>query len=142
MSSPDTSHGGTKYSVSRTSRWRWQHDHDRPRLSDHALQRWDDRAGAGAVAPETAWIHGRDAEHLDTTHAEFTDCKGNTTDTLRVYRGKCDGERYLMVFVVNDGTVTTVVTPDEYPGPVRAYINAQADLVTPADSQPTPNGGA
>lgn len=125
----------TKYTVS--ERTRWQHEHD-VRLSDHAIDRYDDRTPPGAVSPETAFEaskpagcirHAREFKRLVSTHDNRPD-RHEPPDEVRLYCGYTPrGERYTAIFIIRSSGGDTVVT-SVYPlafirdNRVKSYLNA------------------
>lgn len=59
----------------------WQAQHG-VRWTRHALDRWDERTPADALAPETAWRVGDEVDHPDVIRTN----NGRTPDRARVYR--------------------------------------------------------
>lgn len=114
----------TKYSVSQSARWR-NEVAGRPRLSDHALERWDGRMPAGAVSPERAW--SRAVQLRDP----MTDLLTNgDMDESALFADRVDGETYRAVFLVTDDTETAVRSILRVSGlrsrEQQAYLNVRA----------------
>jgi len=97
----------SKYTTSGSESWHLQGD--RPRLSDHALERYDERMPAGAVAPETAWEHGQDVPESILSWFTSSD-KYQPPERVRVYGDRADGEWYVAVLIVRERPGPTVVT--------------------------------
>lgn len=112
----------TKYGVSSRERWRLNSDHNTT-LSNHALERWDERTPAGSVAPERAFDDAIDV-------SELADRIGDA-DRVRYYYGETDaGDGYAALFMVlrrpeASDVCRTVLVPERVNhGPTRAYLAA------------------
>jgi len=92
----------TKYSVSKAVSWR-NEVAGRPRLSDHALNRWDERMPAGAVSPERAW--SRAVQLRDPMTALVSN---GDMDTAALFAETVAGEVYGAVFLLSEDSETTV----------------------------------
>jgi hypothetical protein len=126
MSKPDqaqqsTGNRTTKYSITWSTRWHWEHDEGNPRLTDHALTRWDERMPPSAVAPETAW---EQSVGVDYINQHFDD-----TEEVRLYAERdAKDNRYAAVFIIRDDHVITMIRLGQLQyGPVRAYLHARLD---------------
>lgn len=99
------------------SRTAWEVDQE-VLVTEHALDRYDDRTPADAPAPERAWELGEDIAHpelLIAAHAE------TPADRVRLYRRPQWGVAFLVVSPM----VVTVWRPrDLNHGPTRAYLDA------------------
>lgn len=104
----------TKYSVSQRTRW---HRAQGVRMSDHALERWDERTPDWACAPEVAWERGE-----DILHTELVDCRmPYDHDRARVY----NAVDYCVVFPVRTHTITTVLDAARFDhAPTRSYLHS------------------
>ena len=113
----------TKYNVGH--RTRWQHRHN-IRLSDHLIDRWDDRTPSDSQSPEAAfetgvWLPNHIAHH-------WFDC-----DRARLIAEQTPTDQYVCVMIVEDAVETVGVTlyrVDEIDESARrAYCHAVADEV-------------
>ena len=115
-----------KYGNGVSGRARWAMPDNRPYMTDHALERWDERTPATSVSPEHAWEHGVDV----TPIAEFVRPPGSPViaDRVRYYydpRPSDEGGRYGALLVVADDVIKTVYEPSMINhGPSRAYLGA------------------
>ena len=100
----------SKYSITRSAEWRWRHEDDRPRITEHALEQWDERTPRDSVSPETAWLASAEAVHLDADI--FEDRRGRSPDELHYYHndGGDDGDDYDVVFLVIDQAEYAILT--------------------------------
>jgi hypothetical protein len=115
-----------KYRVTERDRWGMLH----PRLSDHVLERWDERTPDGARSPEFAFLYAEPVIELRGARHFHDSSKDTDADLIRVYHGQtADGERYAMVFLGHqDGSrddvlITTVYNVEDVrSGPLRSYL--------------------
>lgn len=99
-----------------------------PQLSEHAIERFDERAPAGAVAPEAA-LHAAIPDDGIVSHPRFGQPEYPAPDRVWVYSDVVDGEVWTMAFVEDGGapesagSVVTCWRADEerYPH-IRAYL--------------------
>lgn len=116
------SSGGTKYSIERNARWRWDHELGNPHMTEHLQERWDERTPAWSKSPEHAYLHGRELEHIQ---GYFTDEGGQTPDSLVYYAERRKAEGYGALLVIRDDTVVTMYRLASVENPaVRAFITA------------------
>lgn len=118
----------SKYSVSKSARWRNEVS-GRPRLSDHALARWDERMPAAAVAPETAWSQ---AIQLRDGVVQLLDGRTGRADCATLYAERVDGETYRAIFPVIEREGGARVVPTVLRAtaltikPLRSYLATRA----------------
>lgn len=105
--------------ISRATRWRLAMDVS---MSEHAVDRWDERTPVGSVSPETAYEQSVDVtmirEHID-----------ETCDSVRYFFGCTPGdvaerETYGAVFLERDDIVFSVynITMLDH-GPSKSYLS-------------------
>lgn len=118
-----------KYRVTDRDRWTLRH----PRLSDHALDRWDERAPEGARSPEFGYIFSERVDELLGARHFHDTANDKDADLIRVYHGQTvSDERYAMVFLGHDVAggfagedvvITTVYRArNVHSGPLRSYL--------------------
>jgi len=99
-----------------------------PQLTQHAIERYDERAPTGAIAPERA-LHQATPDDGIVAHPRFGTDEYPAPDRVWVYSGVCDGEVWTMAFIEDGhcaesaGSVMTCWRADEerYPH-IRAYL--------------------
>lgn len=114
--SPTTHKYSTDTTSAQSATWRWQHVHGHPRLSDHAIERYDQRTAPESVSPERAWRNGIDAG-LVTSYFD------GTRPAAEV---RWHPETDAVFISVGDVVVTTLVLRRVDDGAVRAYLHARA----------------
>lgn len=114
-----------KYRVTERDRWTMRH----PRLSDHALERWDERAPDDARAPEFGYLFSIGVKELLGARHFHDSSKDKDATLIRVYHGQTrSGEQYGMVFVgheiADDDVIITTVyrIQNTHSGPLRSYF--------------------
>lgn len=116
----------TTYSISHSERWRLHSDHE-TRLSDHSLERWDERTPEDSVAPETAFDK---SERVSTIAHHLVDEGGQTPDVARFFYDTEASEPYGIVFLIMRYPGATDICKTVYRvdmvehGPTRAYLYA------------------
>ncbi len=99
----------TKYSVSPRTRWQHQHQ-NRPRITDHAVDRHDERTPCWSSSPEHAWTNGIDVTSLAPY---LEDSGGQQPEQVKYYAETRAGlEWYGVLLLVYDSSVVTVYTHD------------------------------
>ena len=115
--------------LSRTERWRGLENN--PWMTDHALERWDQRMPLDACSPEAAYRESSLAVALER-HPVFRTQNGNRPTEVRVCRrwvGEGDDEEaFCPVFIIVKESIVTVnrVTRINNSA-VRAHLYAVAD---------------
>jgi hypothetical protein len=93
-----------------------------PQLSDHALERYDQRAPADAVSPEAALADATPDDGI-VAHPRFGSIDHPQPDRVWVYTGIVSGRLWTMTFVEIDGSVVTCWRADREDWPhIRAYL--------------------
>lgn len=116
----------TKYTVSGRERWRLNSGHN-VRLSDHALERWDDRTPEDSSSPEHAFDNAVDVSEL---RENLVDNAGQVPDKAYYWYEKTGTASYGIVFLVHRYPETTDICKTVYKvgfidhGPTRAYLAA------------------
>lgn len=113
----------TKYSISPRERWRLESD-DRPRFTDHSIDRHNERTPNWSSSPETAYLQGVD---LSEIVGLFTDNGGQTPDKAVFFaekRGVFDW--YGVVLLIRDRHVVTVYALSGLDAPLKAYLETLA----------------
>ena len=114
------------YSISNRERWRLHSDHE-TRLSEHSIDRWDERTPEDSVAPETAFDQSVD---VSTIAHHLEDEGGQIPDEARFFYDADASKPYGIVFLVNRYPDTTNICKTIYRadmvhhGPTRAYLYA------------------
>ena len=114
----------TKYSVSPRERWRLHAD-DRPRFTDHSIDRHNDRTPDWASSPETAYLEGVTLVGLSRT--VFTDKGGQTPEKAVFYAESRNGESYGIILLIRNQHVITVYSLQSLKAAPRAYLEALAE---------------
>lgn len=124
----------TKYGSIRTEAWKWTHEEDNPRMSDHLLfgeedevGKWDKRTPPGSCSPEHAWEHGIDVSFMADA---FGDKKGQIPDKAVYWTETTEWGTYDVVLLCVNETVTTVYRVDSMRDePVRTALFGLRELV-------------
>ena len=105
----------------------WADREFRPALSDHAIQRWDERMPHEARAPE--WVLDRAiTTDFVCRHPHFRE-RETPADGVLLYRGETtDGHEYGVIAIVVDGAVVTVYRMRSvFDPPLRRYLRSLAE---------------
>lgn len=97
-----------------------------PELTDHCLDRYDERTPPSAVAPETALLKAIPDDGI-VEHPRFgdaSDASKPTPDRVWIDTDYADGEWYTIVFVEINGVAVTCWRADEeiYYEAIAAYL--------------------
>lgn len=96
---------GTKYSVGRNARWRWDNEQNNPHMTIHLQERWDERTPIWAKSPEHAYLHGVDIDHII---GYFTDNGGQTPERAVYFAERRRDDGYGVVLLIRENCVVTV----------------------------------
>lgn len=114
-----------KYSVNRSPRSQWEHDTGR-RISDHALERWDERTPVDSVSPERALelsiSLGAQVKYLD-------DYIG-VEEVWTFIENSSGKESVEVLFLLDNSVVTTVYTFDFVQPHIRALCREMWRMCT------------
>lgn len=101
----------------------------RQRLTDHAIEQWDDRTPEDARSPEWALAHSvRDSDVVDLDHF-YQEHRNRRADAVHCYRGRTgSGAVYGAAFIeINDVIVTCYTIGSVWDPALRAYLQARVD---------------
>lgn len=104
-----------------------QSRHDRPRITYHAQQRWDERTPWWSRSIEYAYTAG--VPIFEFRSVAFRDKDGNEPDRVRVFGENTEHGKYAaLMFIVNDAVTTVYPVAKAFlSGPMKAYLWAVLD---------------